>query len=299
MTTRPRRRGSALPDRNWRSRGSWPSLLFPRSEISTRISPMAGSQEIQQGPRVLIIAIAAGRSPLRPMPRLLRCRARHLPRISPRSSVGRRRSPSRPGLFPPTMPVKALRRRLPASRWGSSTRSPSRSSASPIRTPGGHCRSRRFSEGWNEAWVPSPSGSGARPGRVGSMPRTATLPAVVLHVRSGVQQPPEGQRLPRCLHALDAVEPPPGADHNIPFVLRNNAPTGLPILTRTGRRGDDGEPHGIRRYLVHAPRLAARDEGLLAHSRNGRGDPDRTSPSRGKPPWCRPSASGTTPPAVG
>ena len=32
-----------------------------------------------------------------------------------------------------------------------------------------------FSEGWNEAWVPSPSGSGGAPGRAGSMPRTATF----------------------------------------------------------------------------------------------------------------------------
>ena len=63
---------------------------------------------------------------------------------------------------------------------------------------------------------------------------------------------------------------------NIPFVLRNNAGSGLPIHLPV--RADDAdveEPHDIRRYLVHAPRLAARDERLLAHGRSRGGDPDR------------------------
>ena len=43
------------------------------------------------------------------------------------------------------------------------------------------------------------------------------LPALVLHVRPGVQQRPEGQRLPRRLHDLHAAEPPPGPDHQRPL----------------------------------------------------------------------------------
>ena len=43
------------------------------------------------------------------------------------------------------------------------------------------------------------------------------VPAVVLHVRSGVQQRPEGQCLPRFLHAPGAAEPSPGADHQRPL----------------------------------------------------------------------------------
>ena len=41
-------------------------------------------------------------------------------------------------------------------------------------------------------------------------------PGLVLHVRPGVQRPPEGQRLPRLLHAHDAAEPSPDADHEHP-----------------------------------------------------------------------------------
>ena len=41
-------------------------------------------------------------------------------------------------------------------------------------------------------------------------------PELVLHVRPGVQRPPEGQRLPRFLHAHDAAEPSPDADHEHP-----------------------------------------------------------------------------------
>ena len=60
------------------------------------------------------------------------------------------------------------------------------------------------------------------------------------------------------------------------------------------------EPHDIRRYLVHAPRLAARDAGLLAHGRDGGAGPDRQPapcgedrPGPGRPP------SGTISRAVG
>ena len=70
---------------------------------------------------------------------------------------------------------------------------------------------------------------------------------------------------------------------NVPFVLRNNAVSGLPIIDPNRADGDDDEePHGIRRHLVHAPRLAARDEGLLAHGRDGGGDPDRQPAPRGE-----------------
>ncbi len=45
-----------------------------------------------------------------------------------------------------------------------------------------------FSEGWNEAWVPSPNGSGGAPAGLDQCPGRQPLPAVVLHVRPGIQQ---------------------------------------------------------------------------------------------------------------
>ena len=44
-----------------------------------------------------------------------------------------------------------------------------------------------LSEGWDEAWVPSPNGSGgARPARLDQCRRRQHLPAVVSDVRRGV-----------------------------------------------------------------------------------------------------------------
>ena len=74
-----------------------------------------------------------------------------------------------------------------------------------------------FSEGWHEPWVPSPSGSGGAPAGLDQCRGRQPVPAVVLHVRTGVQSGPEGQRLPRFLHALHAVEPSPGPDHQHPL----------------------------------------------------------------------------------
>ena len=77
---------------------------------------MAGCQGIQQGPRVLIIAIALATTIAAvAQAQTLRCRLRQPRRISPRPSVGRRRSHSRPWLFLPPMSVKAQCPPLPSS----------------------------------------------------------------------------------------------------------------------------------------------------------------------------------------
>ena len=52
---------------------------------------------------------------------------------------------------------------------------------------------------------------------------------------------------------------------NVPFVVRNNAVSGLPILNPNNPTPPTTEPLGIRRHVVHAPLLASRDEGLLTH----------------------------------
>ena len=75
-----------------------------------------------------------------------------------------------------------------------------------------------FSEGWHEALGAVAQRFGRRaPAGLDQCRGRQHVPAVVLHVRSGVQPTPEGQRLPRCLHALHAVQPSPGADHEHPL----------------------------------------------------------------------------------
>ena len=142
---------------------------------------MAGSQGIQQGPRVLIIAIALAAA----IAAAAQAQTPSLPSPTAPSDfasvVGGPATFAQPtfaqptGLFLPTMPVEALRRRLPSSRWGSSTRSPSRSAASPIRTPGGRCPAQRSSaRAGTKPGCHRPTVRAARPGKAGSMPWTAT-----------------------------------------------------------------------------------------------------------------------------
>ena len=75
-----------------------------------------------------------------------------------------------------------------------------------------------FSEGWNEAWVPSPNGSGGAPrqGWINAMDGNMYR-LWFFTFAQGFNQRPEGQRLPRFLHALHAAEPSPGADHEHPL----------------------------------------------------------------------------------
>ena len=142
-----------------------------------------------------------------------------------------------------------------------------------------------FSEGWLEPWVPSPNGSGGTPTGLDQCLGRQHVPAVVLHVRRGVQPGPEGQRLPRCLHALHAAQPSPAPDHEHP--LRAPQQRRQRVAHHQPDRADAAVegPHDIRRHLVHAPRLAARD------ARTGRSRPrwrcwsrPATSPSRARPP---------------
>ena len=69
-----------------------------------------------------------------------------------------------------------------------------------------------FSEGWNEAWVPSPNGSGGAPrqGWINAMDGNMYR-LWFFTFGSGVQPGRQGQRLPRYLHALHAAESSPAS----------------------------------------------------------------------------------------
>ena len=167
--------------------------------------------------------------------------------------------------------------------------------------PGDHCPSRR-----------SLAKVGTKPGchrpTVREAPRQGWINAMdgnlyrlwFFTFGSGVQQRSEGQNAypigsPNTL--LTPLSRRPGADalNRIPFVIRNRTPPpACPSWTREQSEGDgdDDEPQRVWRYVVHAPLLAARDEGLLAHGRNGRlVTPTGTQPLAGRIMTCRCSAT--------
>ena len=134
-----------------------------------------------------------------------------------------------------------------------------------------------FSEGWDEAWVPSPNGSGGAP-RQGWI-NAADGNMYRLWFFTFGQAFNQGDKSNAYLGAYTLYTPLSRRlllITNIPFVLRNSAASGLPTISPSGLTDADvEEPHDIRRYLVHAPRLAARDARLLANGRGRGAGPDR------------------------
>ena len=198
----------------------------------------------------------------------------------------RRRCPGRrPSPGPRTTPPTARHRRHPGSRWGlfdtiteSIFGQPDPDSWRPLPL------STLFSEGWNEAWVPSPNGSGGAPRQGWINAADGNLyRGWFFTFAQGFNDPPKGNAYLGSYTLMTPLSRRLMLITNVPFVLRNNAESGLPIIDPTRADGDDvAEPHGIRRHLVHAPRLAARDEGLLAHGRARGADPDRQPAPRGE-----------------
>jgi hypothetical protein len=88
-----------------------------------------------------------------------------------------------------------------------------------------------FSEGWNEAWAPSPKGSGGglRQGWInavnGTLPRTGFFTFA-----QGFNNPPDGNAYLGAFTLLTQLSRRLEIVTNIPFVVRNNASGGLPTL---------------------------------------------------------------------
>ena len=118
-----------------------------------------------------------------------------------------------------------------------------------------------FSEGWNEAWVPSPNGSGGAPRQGWINAADGNLYRLWFFTFSqAFNQGPMSNAYLGAYTLYDAVEPSPEADHEHP--LRDPQQRCQRIAHHLAVRGgddDDEEPHDIRRYLVHSPRLAPRD----------------------------------------
>ena len=134
-----------------------------------------------------------------------------------------------------------------------------------------------FSEGWNEAWVPSPNGSGGAPRQGWINAQDGNLYRLWFFTfAQGFNQAPKGNAYLGAYTIFTPLSRRLDADHQHPLRAPQQCRHRLAHhRPEPADDADDAEPLGIRRYLVHAPLLAARDEGLLAHGRTRCGDPDR------------------------
>ncbi len=91
-----------------------------------------------------------------------------------------------------------------------------------------------FSEGWNEAWVPSPSGSGGAPRQGWINATDGNLYRLSFFTfAQGFNQAPRGNAYLGGYTIFTPLNRRLVLITNIPFILRNNAVTGLPILDPT------------------------------------------------------------------
>ena len=134
-----------------------------------------------------------------------------------------------------------------------------------------------FSEGWLEPWVPSPNGSGGAPRQGWINAADGNMYRLWFFTfAEAFNQGPKGNAYLGAYTLYTPLEPSPAPDHEHP--LRAPQQRWQRVTHHLPVRADDAdveEPHDIRRYLVHAPRLAARDARLLAHGRGRGAGPDR------------------------
>ena len=260
------------------SPGSWPSSLFPQSEISTRTGPMAGCQGIQQGPRVLIIAIALAAA----IAAAAQAQTPSLPNPTPPSDFASvaggpetfvQPTEAVPSYYAgegyaPTAPIvqMGLFDTITESLCGQ----PDPNTWRPL-----PC-STFFSEGWNEAWVPSPNGSGGAPRQGWINAQDGNLYRLWFFTfAQGFNNAPQGNAYLGVLYAHGAAEPSRRADleHS---VLRPEQCSHWLAHHRPQQAGDAVAEKLLRfrRHLDHAPFLAARDQGFLPHGRGVGADPD-------------------------
>lgn len=94
-----------------------------------------------------------------------------------------------------------------------------------------------FSEGWNEAWVPSPNGSGGAPRQGWINAADGNLYRLYFFTfAQGFNDPPKGTAYQGAYTLLTPLSRRFEIITNVPFVLRNSVDTGLPIIDPTGQR---------------------------------------------------------------
>src|SRR4051794_23094463 len=116
-----------------------------------------------------------------------------------------------------------------------------------------------FSEGWNEAWVPSPNGSGGAPRQGWINAADGNLYRLSFFTFSqGFNGGPKGDAYLGAYTIFAPLNRRLDLIINVPFVLRNNAVTGLPIIdpnrpqaTTTQSRTGFGDLSFTPRVLLH------------------------------------------------
>ena len=113
-----------------------------------------------------------------------------------------------------------------------------------------------FSEGWDEAWVPSPNGSGGAP-RQGWI-NAADGNMYRLWFFTFGEAFNQGDKSNAYIGAYTLYTPLSRRlllITNIPFVLRNNAASGLPIISPTGQTNPISQNHTTFGDISFTPRV--------------------------------------------
>jgi hypothetical protein len=115
-----------------------------------------------------------------------------------------------------------------------------------------------FSEGWDEAWVPSPSGSGGAPRQGWINAAFGTLPRLFFFTfAQGFNDSPKGNGYQGIYTLVTPFNRRLELVTNVPFVLRNNVDTGLPVIdpseptTTTQSQTGFGDISFTPRVLLH------------------------------------------------
>jgi hypothetical protein len=116
-----------------------------------------------------------------------------------------------------------------------------------------------LSEGWNEAWVPSPSGSGGAPRQGWINAADGNMYRLWFFTFSqGFNDPPKGNAYLGAYTIFTPLSRRLDLITSIPFFLRNNAASGLPIIDPSGRAVSTPKSHSgfgdmsfTPRFLLH------------------------------------------------
>jgi hypothetical protein len=113
-----------------------------------------------------------------------------------------------------------------------------------------------FSEGWREPWVPSPNGSGGAPRQGWINAMDGNLYRLWFFTfAQGFNDPPKGNAYLGSFTIFTPLSRRLDLITNVPFILRNNAVTGLPIVDPNQPRATTTRSHSGFGDLSFTPRV--------------------------------------------
>jgi hypothetical protein len=158
-----------------------------------------------------------------------------------------------------------------------------------------------FSEGWLEPWVPSPNGSGGAPRQGWINAADANLYRLWFFTFSqSFNQGPRGNAYLGAYTLYTPLSRRLLLITYIPFVLRNSALSGLPIIGPSGLRRQTEQAHTTFGDITFTPRVLLHEtQDWSFTAETAVTVPTGSQPLAGKTALTRPSPSGTIPWAVG